>query len=445
LLLAQEAAISAEYRPMSVSLSNPIWRSLLPLATLAAAAVLCWQGGKHALAAHWAESSRPDNWLRAANLEPTNAERWQKLGRYRQLDFENTDLNLAIAYYRRASSLDPRSPYILMDLAGAYDMDGNPTEAEAMYQAAERAHPISGEVAWRYGNFLLNQGRLDQAFTEIHRALQVQPALVNLAISRCWHSSTDIHLLLDKVLPNTDDADWQALAYLVPAKEADASLAVWAELKGRGSALDLAQAFPLVDLLIEQNRVVDAWGVWQDALKASGTPAGAASDSLVSDGGFETDFTNGGFGWRYTPQPGVIVAIDTSRPHIGVRSVVIDFDGTNNVNFDGLWEYVPVQPNTHYHFSGFIQMDEITSDSGPRFEVQDATQPGGQTWMTENLTGTQPWTPEDMDIQTGPQTHLLTVRVVRPASEHFGGKIDGTAWVDDVSLVATAPGTGDKR
>ncbi len=74
---------------MSFSLSNPMWRWLLPLVTFAAAAVLCWQGGKHALAAHWAESSRPANWLRAANLEPTNAEHWQKLGLYREFDFDN--------------------------------------------------------------------------------------------------------------------------------------------------------------------------------------------------------------------------------------------------------------------------------------------------------------------------------------------------------------------
>ena len=428
-----------------MSLSHPIWRWLLPLVTLAAAAALCWQGGKHALAAHWAQSPRAQDWFRAANLEPLDAERWQKLGLYRQFDFENADLNQAIAYFHRASELDPRSPYILMDLAGAYDMAGDPADAEAAYHAAERAHPISGEVAWRYGNFLLNQGRLDEAFAEIHRALLVQPTIVTLAISRCWHSSTDIRLLLDKVLPDTDDADWQALAYLVQAREADASLAVWAALRRRGNAAELTQTFPLIDILIQQNRIGDAWGVWQQALKASGSPTAAAGDSLVTDGGFESDFTNGGFGWRYQPQPGVIVAIDTSRPHTGMRSVVIDFDGTSNVNFGGLWEYVPVQPDTHYHFSGFMQMDEITSDSGPRFEIQDPASSTGQTWMTDNLTGTQPWTLEAINFLTGPQTRVLIVRLARPASEHFGGKIDGTAWVDDVSLVPTAPGAGDRR
>ncbi len=141
----------------------------------------------------------------------------------------------------------------------------------------------------------------------------------------------------------------------------------------------------------------------------------------------------------------MIVTPDTSRPHTGVRSLLIDFDGTDNVNFNGPWEYVPVQPNTHYHFSAFIQMDEVTSDSGPRFEIDDPTQPGSPGRMTENLTGTQPWTLEALDLLTGPQTHILTVRLVRPPSEHFGGKIDGTIWVDDVSLVPTAPGVGDKR
>jgi hypothetical protein len=430
---------------MSRSLTHPAWRWLLPLATVAAAAALCWQGGRHALAEHWEDSTRPDDWLRAANLEPTNAQRWQKLGLYRQLDFENADLKQAIVYYRRASALDPRSPYILLDLASAYDMDGDSAEAEAAYRAAEQAYPVSGEVAWRYGNFLLNQGRMDEAFAEIRRALLAQPLLVNLAVSRCWRSSPDIHLLLEKVLPDTDDADWQTLAYLVPAREADASLAVWGALVRRGNGMQLPQVFGLIDLLIQQNRTSDAWEVWQQALKASGAPAEVASDSRVTDGGFETDFTNGGFGWRYEPQQGVTVTFDSSRPHTGLRSIAIDFDGTANVSFYGLWEYVPVEPNRHYHFAGFVRMDEVTSDSGLRFELRDPTQPSGQPWVTQNLTGTQPWTLEELDIVTGPQTHTLIVRMFRPASQRLGGRIDGTVWVDDVSLVPTAAPAGTKR
>ena len=65
----------------------------------------CYAGGKHALASHYALSSDPDNWERAARIEPDNPETWYRLGRYRQLDFDHADVPLSITYYRRAIKL----------------------------------------------------------------------------------------------------------------------------------------------------------------------------------------------------------------------------------------------------------------------------------------------------------------------------------------------------
>ena len=102
---------------MRLRLANPAGRWILLLAAVLIAAILCVEGGKHALAMYWAHSSDPQDWQRAAKLEPSNAEHWYMLGRYWQLDFENEDLPLAISYYRRAIALDPQSPYYWLDLA----------------------------------------------------------------------------------------------------------------------------------------------------------------------------------------------------------------------------------------------------------------------------------------------------------------------------------------
>ncbi len=55
--------------------------------------------------------------------------------------------------------------------------------------------------------------------------------------------------------------------------------------------------------------------------------------------------------------------------------------------------------------------------------------------MTQNEIGTLPWTMEELDFVTGPQTHVITVRVTSKLSERLDNKIRGTLWVDDVSLV----------
>src|ERR1700722_7143208 len=80
---------------------------------------------RDAVADQWAQSSSPALWLRAAKLEPANAENWYRLGRYRQFDFENGDVPLAISYYERATAVDPGSASYWMDLGSAYEMTGN--------------------------------------------------------------------------------------------------------------------------------------------------------------------------------------------------------------------------------------------------------------------------------------------------------------------------------
>ena len=144
--------------------ANPARRWTAAVIAIVAAAWFCYAGGRHALANHYVGSPDFKNWERASRIEPGNAEIWYKLARFRQLDFDNTDIPLAISYYRRAIQLNPRSPYYKLDLASALEMAGNMGEADTTFRAAQAAYPISAEVSWKYGNFLLRQNRLPDAY-----------------------------------------------------------------------------------------------------------------------------------------------------------------------------------------------------------------------------------------------------------------------------------------
>ena len=423
---------------MRLRLANPAGRWILLLAAVLIAAILCFEGGKHALAMYWAHSSDPQDWQRAAKLEPSNAEHWYMLGRYWQLDFENEDLPLAISYYRRAIALDPQSPYYWLDLASTYDEAGDSAAAESAYLTAERDHPISGEAAWRYGNFLLGQGRYDQGYAEIHRALVSEPQWVDLAVSRTWRSSQDVHVLLDRVLPDDANMRARALFFLVAQKQPDAALAVWQRIEGRGDPVELPQVFPLLDLLIAQDHIPQAWQVWQQALASNRLPAGLDDGSRVTDGGFETEFANGGFGWRYLPQAGADVTLDTNDVHSGAHDLEIAFDGSTNVDFDGLFEYVPVEPSTRYHFSAYMRAENLVSDGSVHFELSDPVHGYAPVFVTPGVEGSAPWTAVTLDFETGADTNVLILRLRRPASPVLS-RVEGTAWVDDVSLEPVAP------
>jgi tetratricopeptide (TPR) repeat protein len=425
---------------MSEGNANPAWRRMTAAGIAAVAAIwFCYAGAKHALASHYAASSNFEDWERATRIEPGNPEIWYQLGRFRQLDFDHSDLPLAISDYQRAVHLNSHSPYYKLDLASAFEMSGDNGDADRYFRAAQGGYPISAEVSWKYGNFLLRQQRLPEAYAEIHRALLVNSKLLPLAISRVWHSDPDAHVLLDQILPDTPEADWQAIAYLSDAEQASAALTVWNRLISRKPPIEWTNVFALIDLLLAQNRFEESGTVWRQAIaRDEATVPGYSGDSLVYDGGFEKGISGGGFGWTERDVQGVDFGIDTEEKHSGNRSARLTFDGTQNLSYGDLYQLVLVSPRTRYRFRGFLRTDQISTNSGIRFEIVDAKNDRDLHVVTPNETGTEAWTLEELDFTTGPRTQLIQIRVIRRPSERLDNKISGTVWIDDVAVFPTA-------
>jgi tetratricopeptide (TPR) repeat protein len=425
---------------MSEGLSNSAGRWSAVAIAVAAAIWFSYAGVKHALAGHYAASSNADDWLRASQIEPADAEPWYHLGRFHQLDFDHIDLPLAVSFYRRAVQLNPNSPYYKLDLAGALEMSGKTAEADEYFRAARNDYPISPEVAWKYGNFLLRQQRLPEAYAEIHRALMADPKLIPPAVSRAWQSNRDVGVLLDQILPDTPAAEWGAIGFLSDAQEAAAGLTVWNRLIAKRPTMDWKRVFAFIDMLVAQERYEEAGMVWRQATSLSGGSSPAPDDkSLVFDSGFEKDLSGGGFGWQETDVPGADFDFDADVKHSGERSARIVFDGTQNLNYGYLFQQLLVSPGTRYRFQGYLRTDRITTDSGVRFEIYDPKDQKNLDVFTPNERGTEPWTLEEAEFTPGPRTRLIRIRVFRAPSQRLDNKISGTAWVDDVGIFPAGP------
>ena len=436
--VAPNKAFVADYRRMREGVPNSSGRWAAIVIAVAAAAWLCYAGLKHGIAGHYGASSNPDDWSVASRIEPANGENWYRLGRYRQLDFEHADVPLAISFYRRAVQLNPRSAFYKLDLASALEMAGNNAEADQYFRAAQQNYPISAEVSWKYGNFLLRQQRLPEAYAEIHRAVEVDPKLIPLALSRAWHSDPDVHVLLEEVMPNTAEGDWAALSFLTDAQDATAAFQVWNHLMARKPSIDLKKTFALIDMLVAQGNYDEAGSVWRQSTDVAAPSSASDSRSLVFDGGFERDLSGGGFGWRLEDVPGADFNFDATEKHAGTRSAQIVFDGTQNLAYQNLYQLVLVTPGTHYRFRGYMRTDQISTESGLRFEIFDPKSMSNLDVLTPNETSTQPWTLEETDFTLGPKTHLIQIRLTRTPSHRIGNKLSGTVWVDDVELVPVA-------
>jgi hypothetical protein len=424
---------------MDVSLSRLSSRVLLVAAALGCAGALSLVAGRRWLAAHWAGTRNPADWQRAIRLEPNNPGYWRQLGLYEQWDFEHGNIQRAIQDFQRTTEIDPRNDLYWMDLASAYETNGENEPARQAYQKALAAHPASAAVAWRYGSFLLRRGEEAEAARQIRRALTDEPKLAASAVSQFWRAGVGVKRILAEVLPASVGDYLAAIDYFVSLQEEDAALASWEKLAGLGRPFPLEKSFALIDSLNAHNRIGDAERVWRQALVAAGRGGEAGSGgSLVFNGGFEQEPVDGGFGWRRRLAPGSGLYLVTDVVHSGSRSARVTFDGSVNVDFSHLQENVAVTPGRTYRFSAYMRTDNISTDSGPQFQITDMTPPFAILAETPAMTGTHPWTEVNVTFTAGPQTHGVTLTLRRVASRMFDNKIRGTVWVDDVRLSEVA-------
>jgi len=267
----------------------------------------------------------------------------------------------------------------------------------------------------------------------------VDPKLTPLAVSRAWHSEPDVHQLLDQILPDTPEAYSDALAFLAGEQNPTAAVEVWNRLIAKDPHTDWKRACALTDMLVAQEKFEDAGKVWHQAVTLDAVPGSAyTGNSLVYDGGFEKDISGGGLGWRQTDVLGADFDFDSDAKHSGSRSARLSFDGTKNLSYDGLYQSVLVSPSTHYRFQGFLRTDQISTESGIRFEILDPKDQKDLDILTQNETGSAPWTLEQAEFTTSSQTRLILIRIARKPSVRLDNKLRGTVWIDDISLVPLA-------
>ena len=382
------------------------------------------------LASHLAVNLAAANLRKAIQLEPSNAEYRDLLGR--DLALSGASLGEAISVYRTAVHLNPYEARYWLDLAGAYQVAGRVSEQADSVEHAVEADPTTPHVAWEAANFFLVQGDRAKAFRSFRVVLASDPDAVDSALQLCWRATEDANEILSQALPPRPDLYLSFLALLVSKQEVAAAENVWNHLMGLQETFSTKLAFPYFRFLIAKQEVAAAKTAWQELANRDGSLQRylPSPDNLVVNGGFEENLLNGGFDWWYLSKGNITLAIDTSEFHSGTRSLSITFDG-HSATDAGIFQFVAVKPNSDYEFSGECRAEELETASGPRFSITDAYTNSSYV-LTDDVLNTVPWRLQQAQFHTGPNTTLLLLQIVRqPANPLIRGKF----WIDDLKLV----------
>ena len=109
--------------------------------------------------------------------------------------------------------------------------------------------------------------------------------------------------------------------------------------------------------------------------------------------------------------------------------MLITFDGPG-ISDAGIYQYVAVQPNTTYDFTGYYKNGEMEGAGGPHFTIQDMyTQ--AIYYESEELKDAGFWKSVTGEFTTGADCKLVVLHIRRLPE---GSPIRGKLWVDDFHI-----------
>ncbi|HXM98584.1 MAG TPA: tetratricopeptide repeat protein [Candidatus Dormibacteraeota bacterium] len=423
---------------MILRISNTATRGAIVAIALVTLLWLSFYGIRAARATHYRESGRASGIERAAKLEPENARNWYFLGLSRQYDLEQQDSPGAIAAYNRALSIYGNSADTLMELGTAYELHGDFAAARAAFTKAKAVYPASADVSWRYGNFLLRQGNLPEAYIEIRRAVLADPNRAPEAFSRCYRANRDEDLILNEVLPPSTTGYVEVIRDIADT-QTEIAVKVWKRLAALQPRLVVRDVYPLVNALLQKHDYAQARRVWDEGVNfTDAQPAASDNGAALWDGGFESGLNGYDFAWHFDAmRDGVQTSFDSREKHSGARSLRLDFGGKRNVQLENPCTIAVVEPRETYLLSGWIKTDKLTSEEGVKLRI---SADGSELSKTQAVLGSTPWSEVQTKWTAGSGARIAQVCVSREPSERTEGRIRGTAWVDDVALTRVAQG-----
>ncbi len=416
-------------------------RSIIVAARLLLALALLYAGyltTRRAIGHWYFRNPTPERIRHAIRFDPSNPQYYAALARVTQYSPAGAGLDEVIRLYKEATRLSPHKASYWAELGGTLELAGRINDAQAAYERAKQLFPNSPEINWQRGNFYLRTGNTRAALRAFQRVLEGDPAFRRQTFDLASRATADAELILEEMIPPNTDIFFQYLYYLLEKQRIDQAVSAWARLLSLGLAFDAKAAFPYLDALIQHQRVEQltaAWAALGERNPVQFRQRRFTSD-LITNRDFESEILNGGLDWRVTAIAGAVVSVDSLTFFDGTHSLKIGFDGKHNLDYGHVLEYVPVKPNTFYRFMGYMRVQGITTDSGPRFQIYDPYDASKLFLSTENLVGSASWSPQQLEFRTGLATRLLVIRVTRPPSRKFDNQIAGTVWLDRLSLTA---------
>ena len=399
-----------------------------PVIVLVILVVLTWRAAQSGYGALLTNYAAVTDQLSAATgavgRDPRNADAHY----IRATILEASDLSAAIAEHLNAVKSRPEDYALWLSLARANELFGTTESAIAAARQAALLAPAYSQPHYQLGNMLLRIGRTNEAFAELRRAAESDPALLPGIIDLAFRTSGgNSQFVLRTLAPTTHEARITMANYFRLRDQVDAAIELYTA-DGPSAVKDRAY---YVGQLISANRFKDAARLW-----AVDHAEGVAIDQ-IRDPGFEkeSDLGEAGFSWRAGDKTeGLRFALNTRDRAEGNSSLKIEFAGGHDPTSPIISQLIIVQPDTLYELRLSIRTENLVSGGLPRVAVVDPVTRAALVQSSEVERTSNGWRESVLQFKTGPQIETIQIVVQRQGCTTQPCPIFGQLWLDQFSL-----------
>ncbi|HSI88591.1 MAG TPA: hypothetical protein VK918_06015 [Pyrinomonadaceae bacterium] len=366
------------------------------------------------------------------SLAPGDPGTHSALAELLELSFDPTDFEKALAHYETAAALSPYDYLRWQELGRARERRGDAVGGEGALRVAAVRAPHYASVAWVLGNNLLRQGRAEEAFAQISRAVAADSRLTAPAADLAWRIFDGDLTAIRNSIGASPRLTAAIAVTLADQKRFDESFAEWRSIPVELRRSELAETGTALAAKFYSEKLFRyALIVGSDSAEAPQFEVGR-----INNPGFEEGMRadrSAPFEWSIGKFEGVQVVPTNGQRRSGNISLAVVFSLTGNGSLSVINQTVAVEPGSTYTLRVFYRA-ELKTGEGLRWTVVNAKD-GTVIATTEAVTAASDWS-ELRTLFTVPAgTDGIIISFGRDTCTGTGCSAAGTIWFDDLELI----------
>jgi tetratricopeptide (TPR) repeat protein len=369
----------------------------------------------------------------STRLAPNDPQTYYALAVLNERSLLPEDLKKALENYEKAVSIAPNDFRLWLALGKARERSGDVAGAEKALQKAVEFAPNYAEVRWTWGNFLLRQGKENEAFSEISKAVVADEKYANPAVNLAWQIyDGDLNQISQKVGDSTA-IKAQLSPFLVKQKRFDEAFNFWNSIPDEEKKTTYRKnGEEFFTQLVEAKSFRNALTVQSQIAKPDEEKF---SVGVIFNPDFEQNVKPANasvFDWKLGEAIQPQISLDASQKQSGGRSLIMLFNSADGKQMRTVDQIVAVESGKNYKVEGFYRSD-LKGLGVVKLEILDATD-NKVLASADAQAVMKDWSSLAAEFSVPATSQGIIIRLGSVACKSALCPVSGKIWFDNFSL-----------